>query len=351
MPARTDVTPLRVRGLHVAAPEKKDFDRLVRFVREALPREGVNTLVVEFGYRFAFRSRPEVAKAEAAAAHTEARRLVAACREAGVTLIPQINCLGHQGHLTDPGPLLRAHPDFDETPHLNGDEKDFYCKSWCPLHPALHRVVFDLIDELCDACESTAFHAGMDEVFIIADDRCPRCKGKTPADLFAAEVNRIHEHLAATGRRLWMWGDRFIEAKRWSIDKWSASDNDTWPAIDKVPTDIIVCDWHYHKVPATARYFIEKGFATVRSPWRDPRVALGHLEMMDALACDPNPEVARRAWGVLATTWCAFTSFADAYAARPVLDEPPVAAANCFRALFAALRGDLPFRGYAPPKK
>ena len=66
-----------------------------------------------------------------------------------------------------------------------------YCKSYCPLHPEIHKIVFDVIDEICDAFETNAFHAGMDEVFILGDSQCVRCAGKTKAELFAGEVNII----------------------------------------------------------------------------------------------------------------------------------------------------------------
>ena len=37
----------------------------------------------------------------------------------------------------------------------------------CPLHPDVHKIVFDLVDEICNVFETDAFHAGMDEVFTL----------------------------------------------------------------------------------------------------------------------------------------------------------------------------------------
>ena len=56
------------------------------------------------------------------------------------------------------------------------------------VDPGVHEVLFDLIDELVAACEAEAFHAGMDEVFYIADAKCPRCAGRDPAELFARGI-------------------------------------------------------------------------------------------------------------------------------------------------------------------
>jgi hypothetical protein len=37
---------------------------------------------------------------------------------------------------------------------------------------------------------SNAFHAGLDEVFYLGDDKCPRCQGRDKAELFAGEVRK-----------------------------------------------------------------------------------------------------------------------------------------------------------------
>src|SRR6516164_716618 len=84
---------LPIRGLHLGAPAKKDLPAALQFIREVLPREGVNTLILEFDYNFDFQSRPEFTNASALG-KTEAQELSKACREHQITLIPQINCLG-----------------------------------------------------------------------------------------------------------------------------------------------------------------------------------------------------------------------------------------------------------------
>ncbi len=48
-----------------------------------------------------------------------------------------------------------------------------YCKSYCPLHPDFHKVVFAVIDEICDVYETDAFHAGMDEIFYLGRGQMP----------------------------------------------------------------------------------------------------------------------------------------------------------------------------------
>ena len=99
-------------------------------------------------------------------------------------------------------------------PKVPSDNKGIYCRSWCPLHPDVNSVVFALIDELADAFEADAFHVGMDEVFLVASDQCPRCRGKHPAEVFAKAVNDLHAHIVGEKKlTMLMWADRLIDGK------------------------------------------------------------------------------------------------------------------------------------------
>ena len=335
-----------VRGLHTSAPAKKDLAAALEFIRQSLPAEGINTLILEFNYLYDYRSRAEFA-APSALGRDEVRQIADACREKGIALIPQINCLGHQSWSARNGRLLEKHPEFDETPGKYPQNKGIYCRSYCPLHPEVHKVLFDLIDELAAACDAKAFHVGMDEVFILADPDCPRCKGKDPAELFAGEVRTLHAHLKDRGQRMWMWGDRFIDGKATGIGQWEAATNGTHPAVDHVPTDIVICDWHYSKAYETPRYFAEKGFDVVACPWRNADVAMAELGGIRAIRGGADKALAARALGMVQTTWCGFGPFLEAYKARTTgtqaADAPPAKgaaaeAARCFRTLAAAMR-------------
>lgn len=340
-PQETGRMALPIRGLHTFAPAKKDLAAALEFIRQSLPAEGVNTLILEVNYGYPFQSRPEMAD-RSALGRDEVRRIAEACREKGITLVPQINCLGHQSWAKRNGRLLQAHPEFDETPGKYPENKGIYCRSYCPLHPDVHKVLFDLIDELIAACDAKAFHVGMDEVFILADPDCPRCKGKDPAALFAGEVETLHAHLKARGCRMWMWGDRFLDGKATGIGKWEASTNGTHAAIDRVPKDIVICDWHYGKAPETPRFFARKGFDVVACPWRKSDVAVAQLGHIRAVRAGADKAVAARALGMVQTTWCGFAPFLRAYKAQAAGAAPTKDAASeaaqCFRALARALR-------------
>lgn len=338
--AKAEQSGFAVRGLHLSVGSRGGLERLTTFVRDVLPREGVNVLVAEIDYSYAFHSYPQVA-GRGALTQEDVHSLLAACRAAGVELVPQVNCLGHQSWGGRSGGLLRAFPEFDETPWIpqEAGQDVIYCRSYCPNHPKVHEVLFRLIDELAEVCSAGRFHVGMDEVFLIGEAKCPRCAGQDTGKLFAQEVTLLHDHLAAKGLRMWMWGDRLIKAEQFGTGKWEGSENGTWSAVETVPKDIGICDWHYDSTFPTPQFFISKGFGVIASPWRRKEVSLAELGIMREAA-----KQGKGALGVLQTTWCGHEQFIRAYNGElPAGEErsrSAIGAAESFKALFAALRGE-----------
>jgi len=332
------LAPLPVRALHFLPPSPADVPALNKFIRENCPKEGVNTLVLEIDYAFQFKSRPEM-NDPGGLSREQLQSIAEACREAKVRLIPSINLLGHQSWAKQNGALLTKHPEFDETPGKYPNNEGIYCRSYCPNHPELHKVLFDLIDELLEATKADAFHAGMDEVFILGDKDCPRCGGKEPAELFAAEVNRIYAHLKAKNVEMWMWADRFLDGKTTGIGEWEAATNGTHPALGRVPKDIVLCDWHYEQAHPTAAYFALQGFRVVSCPWRIPKVALAQLDQIVEMKKNAAPPVAERLLGMMQTTWSGPAEFLIAYAGDAKANASAKEVLSTFRALFEKLRG------------
>jgi hypothetical protein len=175
------------------------------------------------------------------------------------------------------------------------------------------------MDEVVDAFGADAIHVGMDEVFLIAHPGCPRCKGKDPAELFAKAVNDLHRHVSGERKlTMLMWADRLLDGQKTGYGKWEASANGTAAAIDQVPKDIILCDWHYETrkdgYPSVA-YFQEKGFRVLPSSWRNKDAALAMLREARATATP-------RMLGHLCTTWIGAQAFC-----RTLLEEPAALAA------------------------
>ena len=326
-----------VRGLHFLTPKPADVPLLVRFIREALPKEGVNTLVLEIDYNYQYKSHPEVVDKDALS-RDDVAAVVAAAKAAGVRLIPQINLLGHQSWDKTTYGLLRSHPEFDETPGKYPDNAGIYCRSYCPRHPEVHKVVFDLIDELVEVFGADAFHAGMDEVFILGDEDCPRCKGHLTSELYADEVRAIHDHLAASHKQMWMWGDRLIDGAASGAGKWEGSYNGTWPAIDGIPKDIVIGDWHYDSALPGAAYFAMHGLNVVSCSWRKADVALAQLELIRTLRAHANSEIAGHVQGLLHTTWGQPGEFIRTYFGETAANASVAESVQCFRQAFARMR-------------
>lgn len=327
-----------VRGLCIAAPRPAEMDAFIRFIDQELASKQINALILRVDYNYQYKSHPELSDS-LALSESDVRRLVSVCKKHNISIIPQINLLGHQSWAGSVGNLLKHYPEFDETPLVKMPEKyvwpnpdGLYCKSYCPLHPDVHKVVFAIVDEICDVFEADAFHAGMDEVFYIGEKQCPRCSGRDKAELFAGEVRTIRDHLAIKGRKLWIWGDRLIDGKTTGIGEWEGSYNSTWRAVDMIPRDVIICDWHYERADKTPVYFAMKGFNVVACPWRIPEVAVSQAQDMVRFREQSTPEMKERFKGVVQTVWSGAGQFLDSYYGRKP-EENKNNPASCFRAL------------------
>ena len=283
-----------IRGICLGAPTDEGVGLIERFIGEWLAPRGCNLLVLLTRYGYQFESRPECAM-PGALSKAGLVRLREECRRNNIKLVPKMNLLGHQSGKTADSfdGLLRGHPEFNETP---GMDEVFYCRSLCPNHPDIKPVVFDLMDELVEACEADAMHVGLDEVFDIG--LCDRCKGTPAADIFAGWVNALAGHLRGNGKRMYMWGDRLLSADATGYGKWEASENGTEGAIDKIPKDIFICDWHYDDLGAykSIEIFQEKGFDYAACPWRIKDNAARFLKYAEAHG-------GSHLKGFIATTW------------------------------------------------
>jgi hypothetical protein len=338
--SKTD-SPFPIRGFCIAAPLPGGVDAFVKFIKEELVTRQINVLILRVDFNYQYEKHPEL-RDSVALSKPDVKKIVAICKANNIRILPQINLLGHQSWSNTTYALLRVYPQFDETPEVkmpaqytwpNAD--GLYCKSYCPLHPDVHKIVFDQIDEICDVFETDAFHAGMDEVFYLGEDTCPRCSGHDKAVLFANEVRAIHDHLALKNRSLWIWGDRLIDGKTTGLGMWEASYNNTYRAIDMIPKDITICDWHYERADKTAVYFAMKGLKVITCPWRNPAVATQQVVDMKLFRASATPEMQNNFQGMMQTVWSDTESFLNGFYGKT---KEPVSTTdtpwNCFRTIF-----------------
>ena len=170
-----------------------------------------------------------------------------------------------------------------------------------PIQPRREPGRISLLDELIDAFDADALHVGMDEVFLIGNEKCPRCKGKDVGELFAGVVNALHQHLVKDkGVEMLMWGDRLLDAGKFSYGSWEASKTGSHRAIDQIPKDIIICDWHYERRAdyPSVRFFQQQGFRVLPSPWKNPDAGVAFIRCA-------RKDATERMLGVLFTGWSA----------------------------------------------
>jgi hypothetical protein len=301
-----------VLGMHALCETDADARVLAGEV-PSLAKRGVNLLIVEVDYWYDYASHPEL-RMENPIKKESVKTLLAACRAKGIRLVPQFQSLGHQSWAEKTFPLLIKYPQLDETPNKYAGNKgtdpwgtEFYCRSWCPLHQDLLPIINDLYDELIDVFEADALHVGMDEVFIIGDADCPRCAGKSTAELFAKAVNDAYDHIVRKrGKEMMMWADRLLDGKATGYGLWEASMNGTNGAIDMIPKDIIMCDWHYEtKYPLqpaprstfpSVKFFVDKGFRVLPTSFRNVKAVRLFIDRSLAVPSD-------KVLGHLCTVW------------------------------------------------
>ena len=266
---------------------------------ESLAKQGINVLILEVDYNFAFKSHPELRKGTDPITRDGARRFAETCRKLNIRLIPEFQSVGHQSWKGETFPLLTVYPNFDLTPGAFPNNEGIYCREWDPLNPEVWRVVFQLMDEIIDAFRADAFHVGMDEIFLLGSELSPSTKGKDPGELFAKSVNELYAHLVKKRKvEMLMWADRLIDGKKFDLGEWEASTKDTAKAIDSIPKDIIMCPWHYEvrtDYPSIPM-FLEKGFRVLPAGWKNVEATKA---LIDYSRQHSNPKLL----GYMFTTW------------------------------------------------
>ena len=160
-----------------------------------------------------------------------------------IEVIPEIPSLTHAYS------LLTRHPELAEYP---GDK---WPDTYCPSNPASYKLMFDVYDEYIDVIHPKMIHIGHDEWWGAPLDVCPRCKGKDYSELYAGDVSKIHDYLAAKGIKSAMWGDFLLESVRGvgPVERTSSTGikytnaGGLRPEVVKksIPKDILIFNWFY----------------------------------------------------------------------------------------------------------
>ena len=148
-------------------------------------------------------------------------------------------------------------------------------------------------------------------------------------------MRAINDHLAQKNRALWIWGDRLIDGKTTGIGEWEASYNNTYRAVDIIPKNVIICDWHYARADKTPVYFAMKGLHVITCPWNKPQVALQQTDDMINFRTTASKEMQPHFYGMMQTVWMGADNFMDGfYGNKPDRKGGTNTDWNCFKTIF-----------------
>lgn len=295
------------RAVSILAPATADVDRFCDFIRNVFAKDGIDTMVLLVRYRFAFNSHPECRDKDPLS-REDVNKIASVCRECGIHLIPKMNMLGHQSGPAgkEPEGLLVSYPQFDE----NKGAPVSYRRTLCCSEPKAHRMLLDLADEMIEAFGADTFHIGCDEVFEIG--KCDRCRKVPTHLLYANWVNGIVDHLYTKGIKVWMWGDRFLNAEETGYGEWEASANGTDRALPYLRKGLVICDWHYEDCEKydSPAIFAEAGFP-VYLGFRSERAST--KKFMDYADAHDEGNIL----GLMQTIWIPTEVFMNCYEGKP----------------------------------
>lgn len=285
------------RGAHVMMPGRADLPFYRRLI-DLLARLKYNRIIVEVGGGLEYRKHPEINRGweefiakvlsfpgkgigvqesqgyEKNSIHYalgggsfitqgEARELVAYAREHEFEVIPEVPSLSHSDY------LLQSHRELAER------ADDPFPDTYCPSEPKTYRLLFDVMDEVIGVFRPKRMSIGHDEYYSIGIDA--RCRGQKPADLYAGDITKLHDHLASLGIQTLMWGEKLLNittvtGKRYGgIERVSFDTKrnrvwvipPTYEAVDRIPQDILILDWYWGLSPYTQDFYREHGFQSV----------------------------------------------------------------------------------------
>ncbi|OGV46002.1 MAG: hypothetical protein A2017_22215 [Lentisphaerae bacterium GWF2_44_16] len=270
-----------------------DADVINRII-DAAAKAGLNTLCIELEKGMNYDSHPEISAPWALEKNT-IKDLVEYSKNRNIDIIPLIPLFSHVNYITD------THPEFLEPAS----------KVYCTSAPGLYDFVFELMDEVIDIFKPRYFHIGHDEALTSYDPRsrtpllrCPSCKNKKAYKVFAEDIKKLHAYLSRRNIRTMMWADGLLDTENFSEASFCQSGcyggkpDYLSRAIDLLPRDIILCDWHYEpaKEFPTTLYLQKKGFETLGAP---------NFEVNSFLFTNyAHAKRTEKLKGMLATSWC-----------------------------------------------
>ncbi|MBW2149529.1 MAG: family 20 glycosylhydrolase, partial [Deltaproteobacteria bacterium] len=256
-----------------------------------LAKWGYNTIWWHFtddqGCSLEFEMRPELS-GKGAFSKQEIKELISCAQDHGIEVIPELESFGHMGYIT-------IHKEYS---HLSDAVEGKHFGAICPSNPETLEILEDLIGEVSELFTSDYIHAGFDEVNF---GSCPRCqerlKEEKSWEIFAQHVETVQGIMAGNGKKMMMWGDHLVSEAQLA---------------DRIPKDIVICDWQYFDVEVSnITGLLEKGFDVICCPALTNFFKVIHPRESNLQNIDDFSRAARSTQsasvvGMMNTVWCPY---------------------------------------------
>jgi hypothetical protein len=285
------------RGIKVYLPGRENITFFKRFIKDFVALYKFNTIILELNANMRLERHPElnvgavqferhlnfsrldrppgVHKEYQNSSHqdnadggilekAEVADLVNYMRQFNIEVIPELPSLTHSYY------LLWGHRELAE--NLAQPFPDTYC----PLKPESYKLYFDVLDEYIDVIHPSMIHIGHDE-WRMEKDLCDLCRGKDYGELYAMDINKIHDYLAKKGIKTALWGDHFLESvTEKEFQTWKSSSGYQYKipgamrpeqVIKLIPKDILIFNWFWDKL-SNDKQVSDFGFSQVYGNFR-----------------------------------------------------------------------------------
>ncbi len=269
---------IRMRGIKVYLPARKNIEYFKRFI-EFCSFCGCNTVFIEHGGAMQYERHPEINEGweeyskifdeyqgkslDVQRAYgwrknsihyengggswltkAEVRDLADFCKSLDMEVVPEVPCLSHCDY------MLTRHHELAER------QEDPIPNTYCPSNPDTYKLLFDIFDETAEVFEPNIIHIGHDEYYSIG--LCDKCKGKDAAEIYADDINKIHDYLKKKNIKIMIWGDKILNAisplgerHGGSFSEYTTEDGRTYTvpatykAIEMIPKDTMIMNWYW----------------------------------------------------------------------------------------------------------
>lgn len=283
-----DEPSLAFRGVHIF-PGKDSLEFHRRLIENVIARYKFNHVILECEYT-QWASAPEI-WVDFSMPREQIRQYVQMLRDNHLEPIPLVQSLGHMGWM------------FRNDQNLDLAEDPEMPRAYNVTDPKTYAFIDRIYEEALELFGPIKyFHIGHDEITLFG--RYPHreeSKKWGVTKLFLRDIQHWVNFFKPRKIQIMMWGDMLL-AKEEIKDGAAFGDSleEAKARRDALPTDIIICDWHYDPLKPedypSLRIFKEAGFRTIASTWYNPLNIFGFAEAARG----------EGAWGLLQTTWAGY---------------------------------------------